>query len=315
MPWSGAALVLHWTMVTAKLSVLAEGIRGLLKRCVYPFEDSVVDMTPMSIRAPISTQATTQYHPEELFQKNLNITAMPRGRRSRRSTDDDYSYAPSRAASPSYRPSSYSYSADPYPYTSTSYSRTADPYPSHSTSYTTYEYIPVSPPPRSRTPARDTTTYDTTYPSSSSYRPRRRSPSPYRPSPSPYHRPSTPPRTTYIYPPRPRSPPPRPYSPITTARTRPFTPPPRAPSRHRRDRSRHRHRSPSRSRVHRFTDTVASALDSVPREDVRELGTAFGGFVADQLGWGGVDGRTTDQREGRDRWRGGEGFWGYSTMG
>jgi hypothetical protein len=77
MPWSDAALVLHWTMVTAKLSVLAEGIRGLLKRCVCSFEVSVVDMTSDSTKTPISTQKTIQYHVEKLFQNPINTTAMP----------------------------------------------------------------------------------------------------------------------------------------------------------------------------------------------------------------------------------------------
>lgn len=252
---------------------------------------------------------------------------MARGRRSRRSTDYDYGYAPSRAATPSYRPSSdsystdpYSYSSNPYSYSSTSYSRTTDPYSSsypsnrcsshpRPSSYNTYEYVPVSPPRRSRTPFRDST-YDTTYPSSSyTYTPRRRSPSrsrttyTYR-SPTPPPRTYTPePRPSYYssFSTRPRSPA-RAWSPVNT---RPTTPRRRSPSRR-------RHRS--RSRFSRFTDTFTSALDSVPREDVRELGTAFGGFVADRLGWSNVDGRTTDQRQGRDRWRWGEDYWGYSTM-
>jgi hypothetical protein len=78
-----------------------------------------------------------------------------------------------------------------------------------------------------------------------------------------------------------------------------------------------RGRSPSRtrSRLSSIRKSLSSALSSVPKETLHDFGDALGSYMADRLGWSELDGRTTDQRAGKDKWSGKEKYYGYSTMG
>ncbi|KAK4149861.1 hypothetical protein C8A00DRAFT_37536 [Chaetomidium leptoderma] len=228
---------------------------------------------------------------------------------------DDYSR--SRRASPSYGRSRYSYAADTYPrttytYVTDTYSRSraaspvrytsrASPAASPPPPYSPYPAGAQAPPPRDRTytGSRPLSPLRTT---GSTSRSRAFAPSP--PRYGSYTAPGygTPPRTTYT---------PRPYSPLETTPYRSTS----SPTRRARSPVRARSRSRSRSRLSRFGKSLGSALDSVPREDLQDLGAEVGKFVADKLHWRDLDGRGTKEREGYDMHKNKKQYWGYSTQG
>ncbi|KAK4099977.1 hypothetical protein N658DRAFT_524999 [Parathielavia hyrcaniae] len=93
---------------------------------------------------------------------------------------------------------------------------------------------------------------------------------------------------------------PRASSPVRTT-TRDRT---RARSRSRsRTRNRTRTRTRNRSRVSCSGNVISSALDSVPQDMLQDFGYEAGRSMARHLGWDELDGRTTEQRAGRDRYR------------
>jgi hypothetical protein len=205
-----------------------------------------------------------------------------------------YSYSPTTRAYSPPRTSTYSYTSRAYspPRTSTYTSRAySAPRASSYTSYTrTYSPPRTSSYSRAYSPPRTSTYTSRAYspPRTSYYTSTTRARFPSR------TRAYSPPRTSY-------------YTSTTRARSPSLT----------RTYTYTRGRSPSRtrSRLSSIRKSLSSALSSVPKETLHDFGDAVGSYMADRLGWSELDGRTTDQRAGKDKWSGTEKYYGYSTMG
>ncbi|KAK4126763.1 hypothetical protein N657DRAFT_175354 [Parathielavia appendiculata] len=197
----------------------------------------------------------------------------------------------SRAYSP---PRTNTYTSRAYrPPRTSSYSRAYSPH--RTSSYSCAYSPPRTSSSRAHSPPRTGSYYSRAYspPRTSTYTSRASSP----PRRSSYSRAYSPPQTSTYSPLRTS----RAYSPIRT--TRAYSPPRRT-----------RSRSSFRSRLSSVGRSFSSALESVPRDTLHDFGDAVGSYMADRLGWSELDGRSTDQRAGRDQWSEREGYFGYSSM-